>query len=360
MSHKSLNNHAQDGNPFHARLCYSLVADIIKQVEQELLQAKAVSFLCDYPWSPGKRLRPITFLLSNLSIRVDQSKATDVNGRESSLASAIELLHEASLIHDDLVDKSEIRRGVPSMQMQHGEGLSLLIGDYMIFQGLKSILDAAESEADIVLARELTNTGLNIAHGEADQLDRYLNQRDWQERMAMDNYLDIIAKKTAAFFAGCAEAGAALGGASIETREVFREFGMKMGILFQMTDDMIDILGNPDVAQKSLRNNLEEGTVTLPMIVAWELHIEDEALCKLANGETLDAKLQEHLYEMLAQKDILDKAESIMRSYSTEAKHCLSQMPVNIYTTGLADLLDYITVCPWGGISRPADKITEH
>ena len=93
------------------------------------------------------------------------------------------------------------------MQMHNGSGLALLIGDYMIFRGLKLVLDAARSREDIFLAQELANTGLNIAHGEADQLDRYLRQQSWEDRMSMSNYLDIIAKKTAAFFAGCSEGG---------------------------------------------------------------------------------------------------------------------------------------------------------
>lgn len=275
-----------------------------------------------------------------------------INKRESRLAAAIELLHEASLVHDDLVDRSEVRRGIPTMQMVNGEGMALLIGDYMVFRGLKLILDAAESRNDIVLAQELANIGLNIAHGEIDQLDRYLNRQDFHERMSMDNYLGVIAKKTAAFFAGCAEAGAALAGANSNGRKIYREFGMNMGIVFQIVDDLMDVIGDVKIARKSLRNNLSEGTITLPMIHAQRLYSNDQALCRLANGETLDRQAQDALYRRLSDGRVLSLCEETMDRYAKRAETCLQQMPNNIYRMGLSDLLGYVKECPWGGLGN--------
>jgi len=341
-----------DSTPFQSRLCHTLVAEVLQQMEIELAEVKAVRFLCEYPWAHGKRLRPITFLLSNLSTRLGYSSKVNSNGRESRLAAAIELLHEASLVHDDLVDRSELRRGSPSMQMANGAGLALLIGDYMVFRGIKLILDSAETKTDIVLAQELANTGLLIAHGEADQLNRYLRQQSWEERVSMDAYIEVIAKKTAAFFAGCAEAGAALGGADATLRRVYREFGMNMGIVFQMMDDLIDIFGDPAVAKKSLRNNLSEGTVTLPMIHAWELYADTPPLRRLANGEQPDAQSETELYHKLANRKVFARSMQTVKSYSGKAEECLRQMPLNIYSTGLADLFDYVKDCSWGGLEK--------
>lgn len=344
--------------PFRERLCYSLVADILGAVEIELLEIKSVRFMCEYPWPPGKRLRPITFLLSNLNVRLERFGEISANGRESRLAAAIEIMHEASLVHDDLVDRSEVRRGVPTVQMKNGEGLALLIGDYMVFRGLKLALDAAESRNDIVLAQQLATTGLNIAHGEADQLDRYLRRSGWQDRMSMENYLEVIAKKTAAFFAGCAEGGAALAGADPALRKVFRTFGMDMGIYFQMMDDLMDVIGDPGVAQKSLRSNLTEGTVTLPMIHAWELHPGDDSLKCVAQRRSLDGRRQTALYRRLASREVVARCEETMARYLASAKQGLARMPVNIYRTGLADLLDYVQHCPWGGLDPARGKET--
>ena len=337
-------------NNFKSRLCYSLVADIMAQVEHELLEVKAIRFLNNYPWNHGKRLRPLIFLLSNLSMRAMFSRSLSMGKRESQLASAIELLHEASLIHDDIVDRSELRRGKPSMQMTHGEGLSLLIGDYMIFQGLKLILDSAESREDILLARELADTGLNIAHGEAEQLDHYLNRHTPENRMSMDNYIGIIAKKTAAFFAGCGEAGVALAGADLKMRQIYREFGMNLGLLFQMMDDIMDILGDVVVARKSLRNNLHEGTVTLPMIHAWQLYPNHPALEKLARCEKINSKEQTSIYKILSSDDVISACKKTIFSYIEKTENYLSMMPKNIYVMGLADLFEYIKDCPWAGM----------
>lgn len=335
---------------YRSRLFYTLVQANLKQLERELATVKAVRFLCDYPWTPGKRLRPITFLLSNFSVQVERSATIDANGRESRLAAAIELMHEASLVHDDLVDRSSVRRGVPTIQMKNGEGLALLIGDYMVFRGLKLVLDSAQSREDIILAQELANTGLEIAHGEANQLDRFLNRRNRLERMSMENYLEVIAKKTAAFFAGCAEAGAAMGGAPPALRNVYRAFGTNMGLYFQMADDLMDVAGDPAVAKKSLRNNISEGTVTLPIIHAWQMYPDDPDLGALAECKMVPVRRQAALYKKLASDEVLAKCQATMAGYAAKAEDALSQMPVNIYRTGLSDLLDYIRDCPWTGL----------
>jgi geranylgeranyl pyrophosphate synthase len=337
-------------NEFKTRLCYTLVSDIMERVERELVEVKAIQFLNNYSWTYGKRLRPIVFLLSNLSMRTATTRSLETSARESQFASAIELLHEASLIHDDIVDKSNLRRGKPTLQVTHGDGLSLLIGDYLIFQGLKLILDAAESQEDIYLAKELANAGLSIAHGEAEQLDRYLNQDSIDIRMSMENYLGIIAKKTAAFFSGCSEAGAALGGADIEVRKNFREFGMNLGLLFQMMDDMMDILGDESIAKKSLKNNINEGTITLPIIHAWILYPNHHELEKLAKKQEIDALDAEVIYNMLSEKNVIVACKNTLQEYVDKITKSLTIMPKNIYSMGLADIFDYVKHCPWAGI----------
>lgn len=335
---------------FKSRLCYSLVADKMQQVEKVLLKVKTIQFLNDYSWTYGKRLRPLIFLLSNLSIRTAHSKPLDNSEREARLASAIELLHEASLIHDDIVDKSELRRGKPTMQMTHGEGLSLLIGDYMIFQSLKLILDSAETRQDILLARELADAGIHIAEGEAEQLYRYIEERNTNKRVSLENYLGIIAKKTAAFFAGCAEAGAAMGGAGKEIRQIFLDFGMNLGLLFQMMDDLMDVYGSEASAQKSLKNNLKEGTITLPIIHAWRLFPKNKSLIKLVAQKKLDSKSQAEVYKLLSHSKVITACKKTIKEYYTKTEQQLSLMPKNIYSLGLADIFNYIHEFSWAGI----------
>lgn len=337
---------------YRSRLCWTLVKDALQEVEFELLEIKSIRFLANYPWTPGKRLRPVTFLLAYLSVMVEKTAQPAVNGRESRLAAAIELMHEASLVHDDLVDRSLLRRGKPTMHAVNGDGLALLIGDYMVFRGLKLVLDSARSRDDIVLAQELANTGLAIAHGEVDQLDAYLNKRDAAHRMSMETYLGIIGKKTAAFFAGCAEGGAALAGANRETREVYRGFGMNMGLVFQMVDDLMDIMGDPKKAMKNLRSNIREGTITLPMIHAWALYPETEGLRQLAEAKKISRAAASELERLLATDEIVARSKATMDEYAAKALDGLARMPASVYRAGLADLLDYVRGCPWGGLQQ--------
>jgi octaprenyl-diphosphate synthase len=358
MSHLSqprLTSSLPSPDPFRARLCRTLVDDVLREVECELLAAKSVRFLAHFPWVPGKRLRPITFL----SIAVEKTPAPSVNGRESRLAAAIELLHEASLVHDDLVDRSTVRRGKPTMQMINGDGLALLIGDYMVFRGMKLVLDAALTREDILLAQELANTGLSIAQGEVDQLDLYLNKRDWGHRMSMTAYLDVIAKKTAAFFAGCAEAGAALAGATPAMRETYRSFGTHMGLAFQMVDDLMDVAGDAEKALKTLKNNLNEGTVTLPMIHAHEMFPDNAQLAKLSRGDRLNRPEQTRLHRVLATDGVLERSRHTLDEQVEKAKDVLSAMPANIYRAGLDDLLDYVRHGSWGGLEERLSRVQE-
>lgn len=349
---QSAANISTDSEDLKKRLCRTLVADVLREVEDQLIEVKSIRFLADCPWLPGKRLRPITFLLSYLSLELEKTPNPNLDGRESRLAAAIELMHEASLVHDDLVDRSMLRRGKPTMQAVNGDGLALLIGDYMVFRGLKLVLDAAQSRSDIVLAQELANTGLAIAHGEVDQLDAYLNHRSIEDRMSMDTYVQVIGKKTAAFFAGCAEGGAALAGADRAVRDVYRGFGMNMGLVFQMVDDLMDVIGVSSKAQKSLKSNLNEGTVTLPMIHAYALQPDHEGLRKLAQAEKLTRSERSSLHRLLATPEVIERCRATMDEHAAKATESLRQMPANIYRAGLQDLLDYVRQCSWGGLNE--------
>ena len=339
-----------DTPKFRERLCRTLVEGLLEEVELQLIEVRSAQFLANHPWPPGKRLRPMVFLLSNLSIQAADPGATGANGRESRLAAAIELLHEASLVHDDIVDRSPTRRGLPSLHTANGNGMAVLIGDYMVFRGMKLILDSATSLQDVALARELTDTGLCIAHGEIDQLHRRLNRED--ARMSFDEYLDVISHKTAGFFAGCAEAGAALAGAPERLRRHYRRFGMNLGLAFQMVDDVMDVFGDSDKARKTLRNDLAEGTVTLPVIHAYEAFPADPTLGKFSRGEPLSERERASLYRLLRDGAILRRCADSVHRHAGLAERELDSMPANIFRLGLADLLAYVTRCSWGGLEE--------
>lgn len=337
---------------FRERLWYSAASSHLERVDHELARMHSVRFMKAIHWGGGKRLRATMFLLSYRSIRATADCDARDNDRIGKIAAAIELLHEASLIHDDLIDGSALRRGQPSAFVVNGSGLALLIGDYLIIRGLKEILDTADCLSDIKLAQSLADTGLAIAHGEAEQLHRFLSREVGEDRMAINDYLSLVERKTATFFAACAEAGAALAGAGSTLRCVYREFGLNLGIAFQIIDDLIDIAGDRRVAQKTLHNNLAEGTITLPMIYAYQLYPDNAALQMLAQGETLNARELTELSRILQCPQILAACSENVRIYTDRASEALFQMPEGFYRLALADLMEYIGSGCWGGVQK--------
>ncbi len=342
-----------DRHSLRERLCHSLVEEWLAQLEFELLDVKSARVLADHPWASGKRLRPMTFLLSYLCVRTAQGHATELSHREVQLGAAIELMHEASLVHDDLVDRSTIRRGSPTVQMSNGSSRALLIGDYMVFRALKLALDSASTQRDIALAQELADTGLSIAHGELQQLEAFLQSVDPEARMSIDSYLDVIGKKTAMFFAGCAEGGAALAGANHAMRKEFHDFGYKMGIAFQMLDDMIDVFGDAQRAQKSLSHNLNELTVTLPFILAYRKFPEDPGLQALAWAKPLTPDQMDRTLQLSRDASLKSECDALVEEQFKLAVAAQERLPKNAFSLGLGDLLDYVLSCGWGGLHSP-------
>ncbi len=350
---------ADERSRFRERLCHALVADWLVDMEAELLELKASAVLARHTWGGGKRLRPITFLLAYLSVGADRGQATDRRGREVQLAAALELMHEASLVHDDLVDRSDLRRGKPTVQMANGAGRALLMGDYMVFRALKIVLDVAESVADIQLAQQLADTGLKIAHGQLEQVERYLSAETPDERMSFDGYVDIIAKKTAMFFAGCAEGGAALQGTGEDLRRRYHRFGLEMGLAFQMLDDLIDVLGDPQLAAKSLANNLAEGTVTLPFIHGYWLRPDHPGLLRLARAEPLDEDHRRDTLAFVRGDEVQRRCRETIAVHARRSLEAWADLPRNAYTLGLHDLLAYVCDGSWGGLPPQLGELVD-
>jgi geranylgeranyl pyrophosphate synthase len=335
--------------PAPLSLWQSLTAPFLDEARREIDRARAARFVRHVALPPGKEIRASVFLLSYLSFAGNGSALNGSRARLTRMSAAIELLHEASLVHDDLVDGSTTRRGVASAFATNGSGLALLTGDYLLFRGLKLVLDSAESIRDIKLAQELANTGLSIAEGEASQLDRYLHPTDYRDRMSLDAYLGVIGKKTASFFAGCAEAGAALAGAGNQVRLAYREFGMSLGFAFQIVDDTIDVTGDEKAARKNLRSDLAEGVVTLPMIFAYEAFPDNRTLQALGRGEPLTRSQQNAVYRLVSRSGILARCDDLMRQYLGSAEKSLESAPPNLFRLGLADLIEYVGRASWGG-----------
>jgi octaprenyl-diphosphate synthase len=201
----------------------------------------------------GKRLRPALVLLAAKAFGDTEAKA------RHDLAAVIEFIHTATLLHDDVVDESSLRRGRKTANAEYGNAASVLVGDFLYSRAFQMIVEAGSLRVMKVLA-DATNV---IAEGEVLQL---LNVRDADTDE--EKYLRVIRYKTAKLFEAATQVGAIVGGASPEAQVALAEYGMHLGTAFQLIDDVLDYSGNLSETGKNLGDDLAEGKPTLPLIYA--------------------------------------------------------------------------------------------
>ncbi len=200
----------------------------------------------------GKRLRPLLVLLC--------AKACGYDGRDHiKLAAIIEFLHTAMLLHDDVVDESDLRRGRKTVNAAWGNPASVLVGDFMHSRAFEMMVEIGNLRVMEILS-QATNV---IAEGEVQQLANVRNP-DFSEQ----SYLQVIYRKTAMLFQAASHTAAVLAGANQATESALRDFGLHLGLAFQLIDDMLDYAGNAQELGKNVGDDLAEGKVTLPLIIA--------------------------------------------------------------------------------------------
>ena len=201
--------------------------------------------------SGGKRLRP---LLLVLSARMGGPEREDLLGA----ATAIEVLHTATLIHDDIVDRAESRRGVPTTVAGYGREIAAATGDYLFAEAFSELARIRDPR----LVRAFSEASVGLAAGELEQY------RANGATVEVEAYLEHIRKKTAGLFQAACVAGGTLGGLSLVQIDALASYGQALGIAFQMSDDIMDLVGKPGLMGKGIGTDLVEGTVTLPVIFA--------------------------------------------------------------------------------------------
>ena len=199
----------------------------------------------------GKRLRPALVLLSSRA-------GSAGNGATDLAAAAIELVHVATLYHDDVIDETETRRGAPTVHSKWGLEVAVLSGDYLFAKGCGLGADAG-GEVPAILARAIAE----VCEG---QIMETTNLDD--PRRTVESYTETIRRKTAALFRAACELGAATSGASDGGRAALTAYGENLGLAFQVVDDLIDLIGDPDVTGKQPGTDLREGVFTLPVLLA--------------------------------------------------------------------------------------------
>jgi octaprenyl-diphosphate synthase len=270
----------------------------------------------------GKRLRPALLLLV--------CGALDYRGTQRfNLAAVVEFIHTATLLHDDVVDESTLRRGRPTANENFGNPASVLVGDFLYSRAFQMMLDAGEMRVMEILA-DATNV---IAEGEVLQL---MNMHDATLDEAA--YLRVIRSKTAKLFEASARLGAVLAGAGAQLEQVCATYGQALGTAFQVIDDVLDYDGDTSEMGKNLGDDLREGKATLPLIAAMQRGSPGQREMIRHAIETGGLGELENIVAIVKQTGALDVTRDAAAAEARRAVDAASQLPPNPYSQGLLQL----------------------
>ncbi len=275
--------------------------------------------------SGGKRLRPALVILS--------AGAFGYTGKDHhDLAAIVEFIHTATLLHDDVVDASELRRSKATANALFGNAASVLVGDFLYSRAFQMMVDVDNMRVMRVLA-DATNT---IAEGEVLQL---LNVRD--PDVDEENYLRVIRYKTAKLFEAATRLGAILSNATAEEEEAMAVYGMNLGTAFQLTDDILDYSGDYQETGKNLGDDLAEGKPTLPLIHAMKTGSQAQAAIIRDAIECGGEGGFQPVLEVIQQTGALDYARQRAQAESEAASGVISLLPVSSYKDALLELATF-------------------
>ncbi len=278
--------------------------------------------------SGGKRVRPGVLLLA--------SRMCGYQGRDGALyASVVEFIHAATLVHDDIVDHSDFRRGRRAVHSRWGEDVTVLLGDYLYIKAM----DTALRQDALDILRTLSDATLRMIEGELYQLTK-----NGDAGITEAEHLVIVERKTAGLFGACAEIGGLLGGASLEQRRALRWYGLNLGMTFQLVDDLLDLTGDQATMGKPVGSDLREGKLTLPVI--YLLQRADGAaralVADVLRTQEITADGWLTLSGLLREHGALESAQTKSLEFAEAARASLSIFPASPERDALAALPDYI------------------
>jgi geranylgeranyl pyrophosphate synthase len=274
----------------------------------------------------GKRVRPGLVLLSGRFHPVQQEDLYR-------LSAAVELLHVATLIHDDLLDNSAMRRGTPTISSRWNEKATVLAGDFMLAKAAKLSAQVRNFEVMSIFADAV----MTICEGEIRQdFDGHSQSPDRAE------YYTRIHAKTASLFAACTESAAVLSNAPETERSALREFGLNLGMAFQIADDVLDFAGAEREVGKPVGSDLRQGIVTLPAIYFYEQDPRREALTPLFSHDGHSLEELDRLVESIRISPAVRAAHDEARRFADKAKLALQVLPDAPYRIALRQLADYV------------------
>ncbi len=277
--------------------------------------------------SGGKRLRPMLCLAAAKLCGYTGSKHIRV-------ASAVEFMHTATLLHDDVVDESNVRRGKKTARMIWGNQASVLVGDFLLGQAFRMLVDVGNMQ----VLKILSNAAAVIAEGEVMQLAAAKNTATTE-----DEYLAIINAKTAALFAGAAESGGAIAERPAAEVSALRSYGKNLGIAFQLVDDALDYSGDSSRLGKSTGDDFREGKITLPVILSFRRGTAEERAFwtrTIVDGDIADGDL-DHAIGLMRRHRAIEATMERARSYGGIARDAMAIFPDSPQKSALQDVIAF-------------------
>jgi octaprenyl-diphosphate synthase len=284
--------------------------------------------------SGGKRIRPLLVILS--------SKIAGYHGDQDVLFAAImEFVHTATLIHDDIIDEATQRRGRASLNLKWGNNLTVLMGDYLYTKAMSLAL----TREHMRILRLISDITLRMLEGEMISLE--LNG---DVGISEQDHLNLIRRKTAYLFSACTQIGAILGKVSPQKEAALQNFGLNLGMAFQLIDDLLDYTSTENVLGKPVGHDLREGKITLPLIYLLERSNGDQEVSEIRKAlveRSYDSISREQLLYHLNRSNSFTDAEKKAKFYATLAKNDLAVFDDSEARTAMLDLLDFVIQRNW-------------
>ncbi len=312
---------------------FELLRDDLEAVEREfgrdtVSAVPAITDIGEYlRQGGGKRIRPALLLLS--------AKLMDYRGRGAiRLGAVVEMIHTATLVHDDIIDEAKIRRGRPSANTQWGNSKCVLAGDWLYMQSFK----VAVQERNFRVLDVLIELTQQMVEGELLQMEKL------GKCISLEEHFDLIFRKTACLFSTCMRLGGILGGASDEQEERLARYGRSLGMAFQIVDDVLDLTASEEVLGKPVASDLREGKVTMAVIHALER-------CTREERESIEAVLRERAFHSVAVEQVtailqrygsIDAAATTAQEYATDARNAICSFPDSEIKRALLWVPDFV------------------
>ena len=309
---------------------FKLVEDDLKEVEVSLRAASKANFsliddVNEYLHdSGGKRVRPLILILS--------AKMCGFEGKSTLvLGSVVELIHVATLVHDDIIDHANVRRGKPSVNMAWGNQITVLMGDWLYMTSFRQALELRNFQIlDILI--DITR---EMVEGELMQLDQ-----QGRIDLSVEEHLDVCRRKTAHLFAGCGRLGAILGGVDNDQADKLHEYGHALGMVFQLMDDMLDYTSTEDTLGKPVLKDLVERRTTLPIIHLMQRanSAEKGFIRDVVESQDFSPQNKQQIIKLVQDYGTLEESRALVKDYVRQAMNAILEFPDSVYRDALMSL----------------------